>query len=362
MEWMKKFGEFVFQDVSDANETKKVALIIRIKSLIMGVYFLMQTILFVADGLYPMAFFGVLFLMGHVVAFGATYTYKTKKVVVYVQLLSISWILLFVVMLGWDCGAQHFLFVLLVFTLLTSFRNTIPKLIFAAAICGTRIGLYIYCRNYLPYYSSDIYDSVAFQILNTTFVFVAITFIIIMFSQNSIEMEKKLVDYNARIRKMASTDPLTQLFNRRFALEHIDQLSKQINSQVDMFNIAIGDIDFFKKVNDTYGHEAGDEVRRKVAEVLGSFMKKRGIVARWGGEEFLLVFEGINGDEAAAALEELRSAISKLKILYEDHVITVTMTFGVEEYDFRAGIDKVIYEADKKLYMGKMAGRNRVVF
>ena len=91
-------------------------------------------------------------------------------------------------------------------------------------------------------------------------------------------------------------------------------------------------------------------------------MKKRGIVARWGGEAFLLVFEGINGDEAALALEDLRDRIAKTKIFYGEQELRVTMTFGIEEYDFRAGIDKIINEADKKLYMGKEAGRNRVVF
>ena len=362
MRWLKKVSGLLLQDVADANETKKVAIIIRMKSLIMSLYFLMQIISFALDRLYPMAILALVFLVGHGIAFAATYSCKSKNVVIYVQLLTLSWILLFVVMLGWDCGAQHFLFVLLVFMLLATFRNVIYKVIFALVLCATRIGLYEYCRYNQPYYPSELYSGPMFQFLNSFFVFASITCVVIMFSQNSIIMEKKLVDYNEKIRRMASVDPLTQLFNRRYALTYIEKLSSQINTQTDMFNIAIGDIDFFKKVNDTYGHEAGDVVLKKIADIIGNYMKKRGIVARWGGEEFLLVFEGINGDEAALALEDLRDRIAKTKIFYGEQELRVTMTFGIEEYDFKAGIDKIINEADKKLYMGKEAGRNRVVF
>ncbi|MBP3278932.1 MAG: GGDEF domain-containing protein, partial [Butyrivibrio sp.] len=129
-----------------------------------------------------------------------------------------------------------------------------------------------------------------------------------------------------------------------------------------MFCIAIGDIDFFKNVNDTYGHEAGDFILQSLAEEFKNFMKARGFVARWGGEEFLFVLPRINGDEAMAVLDELRLIVKKREYVYKEHTIKLTMTFGIEEFSKISGVEKTIEEADKKLYLGKQNGRDQVVF
>lgn len=127
-------------------------------------------------------------------------------------------------------------------------------------------------------------------------------------------------------------------------------------------NIAIGDIDFFKQVNDTYGHEAGDVVLQKLGEILQEYMSKSGLIARWGGEEFLFVFYGINGDESMHKLEELRKMIAAMQIEHENQIIRITITLGLQEHMAGDSVEHTIIEADKKLYIGKQTGRNRVVF
>ena len=91
-------------------------------------------------------------------------------------------------------------------------------------------------------------------------------------------------------------------------------------------------------------------------------MNDKGLVARWGGEEFLLLFWGINGDNVYVELEKIRSKLENIKVKHGEHVISVTMTFGMDEYDPSQPIEYTISSADKKLYIGKKTGRNKVVF
>ena len=128
------------------------------------------------------------------------------------------------------------------------------------------------------------------------------------------------------------------------------------------FCVAIGDVDFFKKVNDNYGHDAGDYVLVTLSELFRNSLKGRGMVARWGGEEFLFTFEGMNVQQAYAALELLRFQIEKYNFQHKEQNIKVTMTFGIEEYSQIIGIESTISKADIKLYEGKNNGRNKVVY
>ena len=93
-----------------------------------------------------------------------------------------------------------------------------------------------------------------------------------------------------------------------------------------------------------------------------AFMKNRGTVSRWGGEEFLFYFKEDNGDIVFGELEKLRSLLSKTSIEYNGNSIPVTMTFGLQEYDSNQPLDYTINHADKKLYQGKQTGRNKVIF
>lgn len=115
-------------------------------------------------------------------------------------------------------------------------------------------------------------------------------------------------------------------------------------------------------MNDTYGHEAGDEVLKHVAKLLEEHMKHRGYVARWGGEEFLFLFKNGNGDEAKMDLERIRSRVEESVVRWENQDIQITMTFGLVEYRSKDSLEENISLADQKLYSGKKAGRNRVVF
>lgn len=162
------------------------------------------------------------------------------------------------------------------------------------------------------------------------------------------------------LRTMIEQDALTELYNRRSGDKKLRQVFEGARSSGHSFAIAIGDIDFFKKVNDTYGHECGDAVLKNVSALLKQHMWHRGFAARWGGEEFLLVFENVDLAEARNQLELLMDKIHELDTLYEGQHVKVNMTFGLI-CDPDKDIHALLKEADEKLYIGKTNGRNQVV-
>lgn len=233
----------------------------------------------------------------------------------------------------------------------------------AVGACALRLALYAYARNFKPYSPLDPGISVLIQILNTIFIFAQITAVMIIFTKDAQKMEQKLVRYNTKLQKLASVDALTGLWNRRSMWEYIRAVEYDYEvGNAGFVSIAIADIDFFKRINDTYGHDAGDEVLKAVAELFMDKMKTYGRVCRWGGEEFLFVFYGRNGDAAYDVLQEIYDEIHRLTVSYENEEIRITMTFGLEEYDKNDGMEMAIRRADEKLYQGKETGRDKIVY
>lgn len=171
------------------------------------------------------------------------------------------------------------------------------------------------------------------------------------------EIGNASVKLQLSLKKLIERDGLTGLYNRRAGEKNLDDLEKQHVKSA----IAIGDIDFFKKFNDSFGHECGDEVLREVAKTLNEGMRGKGFVARWGGEEFLLVFEGFDKMAAGLALGEILQSVRDNKVLYDGQEHSVTMTFGVTDRLDDEKVSDQIRRADDKLYEGKQGGRNRVI-
>ena len=151
-------------------------------------------------------------------------------------------------------------------------------------------------------------------------------------------------------------DGLTGLLSQK------SYLNRTLNLRAEDKMLIVFDVDDFKNINDTYGHDAGDEVLKAVAELFMDKMKTYGRVCRWGGEEFLFVFYGRNGDAAYDVLQEIYDEIHRLTVSYENEEIRITMTFGLEEYDKNDGMEMAIRRADEKLYQGKETGRDKIVY
>lgn len=175
------------------------------------------------------------------------------------------------------------------------------------------------------------------------------------------EIEKR-IKAEALLKNAAQYDFLTSTVNRR-GLIHIFNKYILVNSKarIPIF-IAMGDIDFFKIFNDTYGHAAGDKVLVEIAAIMQRHIKSDEVVCRWGGEEFVLMLVGRDHDEAMQVTEKIRREIAENVILWENSIILhTTMTFGISEYTQDENFEKTIINADHALYIGKTSGRNQVV-
>jgi diguanylate cyclase (GGDEF)-like protein len=166
--------------------------------------------------------------------------------------------------------------------------------------------------------------------------------------------------YIELIREMAIRDELTGLYNRRHVLELLDHEKNRSSRGGGIFCIAILDIDHFKNVNDTYGHQAGDTVLQAVATTMKNTMRSTEYCARYGGEEFLIALTqtGING--ALIGVERVRANIEKIPFPDIGPDFKITVSIGLSEHKIREEIDDVIARADEALYRAKNGGRNRV--
>lgn len=174
------------------------------------------------------------------------------------------------------------------------------------------------------------------------------------------EMSRYLIKMQKSLQKLVEQDILTNLYNRRSGEKFLKHVSEKYTKDKTPFCVAIGDVDHFKNVNDTYGHECGDVALAEISARIRKHMQGRGFAARWGGEEILLVYDNMELETAASCIEELMEAIRSKPVDYGETAIQVTMTFGLAAGN--AGkIEHIVRDADAKMYQGKNSGRNKVV-
>lgn len=162
------------------------------------------------------------------------------------------------------------------------------------------------------------------------------------------------------IRQFVERDALTDLYNRRSGEQKMNHSQIKCLESKRPLSVVLCDIDFFKKVNDTYGHESGDIVLKNVAHILKESLRSKGYAIRWGGEEFLLIFENHDKVETHRALLVMKERINGFTHEVTGDSIHITMTYGVA-CDASKTMEELVKEADDKLYEGKRNGRNQIV-
>lgn len=168
------------------------------------------------------------------------------------------------------------------------------------------------------------------------------------------EIGEYAVAVSQSLNEMVTRDPLTRLLNRRACLQRVQEWESK------KYTLVMGDIDFFKNVNDTYGHEMGDTVLKFVSNMLTEQTGENGFVSRWGGEEFLLCFDCAE-TEVCEGLEKTRQRIEDKKFETDGHAFHITITFGLTEHGENEDFDETLKRADDLLYQGKKKGRNRIM-
>lgn len=171
----------------------------------------------------------------------------------------------------------------------------------------------------------------------------------------------ELYEAKKQLEISSRTDPLTSLLNRRGMEEKLITEIDRMERSNKIFSLILCDIDFFKKVNDNYGHDAGDYILRQISKTIDKQSRKQDVVCRWGGEEFLLLLPETELDGAVALAEKLRIQVEEEVQVFKSQKIYITLSLGVACMEKGQEVDNCIKKADLRLYSAKERGRNIVV-
>lgn len=186
-------------------------------------------------------------------------------------------------------------------------------------------------------------------------------------NENIVALEAEL----ERLTRLVYYDELTGILNHRGFLEEAGKtfrkisfgetpLERRLGLQIP-FSLIFIDLDDFKKINDTYGHEIGDLALKSISVVLAEQLRSNDIFARWGGEEFVVALLGADSNATKIAAEKLRRAIETKKLLVDSKSLRITASFGIKTYEKEKNLLDLINSADKAMYEAKKTGKNRVV-
>lgn len=177
------------------------------------------------------------------------------------------------------------------------------------------------------------------------------------------ELEAKSCELEAALGELehaSRTDHLTGLANRRYMLSRLQEEFARFARAGRPFSLLVGDVDHFKRINDTYGHDFGDQVLQTLSQLMKGNLRTQDLVSRWGGEEFLVLLPESDEEGALLVAERLRRHIEQLSFPATPSLHGVTITFGGTTARPGQSLEALIQEADEKLYEGKRAGRNCV--
>lgn len=187
-----------------------------------------------------------------------------------------------------------------------------------------------------------------------------ISVVFAMFAYLSSYYYSTIIETQRHLSKLAMTDPLTGLYNRRHILDVANYEAVQQKRIPSGLSVIIADIDYFKQINDTHGHDVGDAVLVAVSQTIRKSIREQDSAARWGGEEFLIVLPNTNLSDATLIADRIRENVAAITVPVAQQAISTSVTLGVSCYHIGESISNTIANADALLYKGKKAGRNRV--
>lgn len=200
-------------------------------------------------------------------------------------------------------------------------------------------------------------------VILATSVLICILLVIYFIAFKMINITTKELDLSLNtLERLASIDSLTSIYNRDYIFKELNIEVARSLREKKVLSTILFDLDFFKNVNDCYGHQFGDEVLQKVAQIIQDNIRQYDSVGRYGGEEFLVVLPNADEYKAADVAERVRTSIENMSIKCGEKVVKVTISAGVSTLNVdETNIEKLIKRADKALYAAKKNGRNQVI-
>ena len=182
--------------------------------------------------------------------------------------------------------------------------------------------------------------------------------------QYRIRIGERIIELERRVMDLAATDYLTGVLNRRAFMERLEQEIERSRRGNTSLSLIMADIDYFKRVNDRFGHQEGDIVLQKFVDQLTTSLRGYDFISRYGGEEFFVCLPGADGSQAGSVAERLRKKVEEMEVVFpgSSQSIRITASFGVACFmlEPQESIDSLIKRADEAMYRAKNEGRNRI--
>ena len=356
-----KLREYFINNIS--SDRFKFTLIIYAVTMVHTVY----VFLFAALGVTPLFIFNIgsvtfYIFCARIVKYGFEKDFFKVFYSTYIEI--VLHCLLATIFVGWRYGFSYYMFGLIPFcyyiciTMMESKHKYLIATVLGLLAYITFIGCRMISLTFGSIYTLDISPVSEFfiYVYNTTSNFVFLFIVILIFITDMQSANNILHLQNAKLDNMASIDPLTGLYNRRSMQTYLDEAIKLEND----FSMVMCDIDNFKKVNDTYGHDFGDVVLKEVASIIKQHVDNSGHVCRWGGEEVLILVNN-SLDYTCQIAENIRKSVESHDFRLHGKTIHCSLTLGIATHKKGSPIDETITHADSRLYYGKQHGKNRVV-
>ena len=206
---------------------------------------------------------------------------------------------------------------------------------------------------YMQGYFLDTFYSHVYK-LGMILSFIFVSFVTGVYTYSREKSLRKMKKIHSDLEFFLKRDPLTGLYNRRGYTDKIDGIGDKHGVML------MCDIDYFKNINDTHGHDAGDLVIQEVANCIRKNLRKEDVAIRWGGEEFLIFLSDININNGYIVAEKLRESIERMTIYYKDIALQVTLSVGIAIINDNAPLEEAIRHADNAMYVAKKSGRNKI--
>lgn len=273
------------------------------------------------------------------------------------------------ILLGWEWGFMIYTMALIPVTFyltytLPHFKGSVfAPITTSAIVCVCYITIRAVTYHITPVYTSGLDQKVYmfFYLFNTMVALGMQLVCSILFALEIRYMQRRLEQENLTLGELANYDPLTHLLNRRSMNLHLKQAMEQATGEKPKpFCLILADVDNFKGVNDTYGHDCGDVVLIAVADVISGNVRENDYVCRWGGEEILILLQE-DLDVAIQVAKRICKDVACNVVHCKNTDISVTLTLGISRYEQEKTIRSMIEEADQNLYYGKKNGKNQVV-
>lgn len=319
--------------------------------LLAGLIDFLYLLFFGAIGATLLAWINVVSMAIYLSAFTLVRWWRLRPAVLLIWAESFSHAVLGTLMLGWDSGFYYLLLMFVPLIVIGSPRRR--AWVFIASI--------LVFLSALRYLSHDLGPLAPISSLHLEWLnWGNFVLFVVMFAGAADYYRGQMAKVEAMQLALATTDTLTGLFNRRHFNEISERAVAQARRTKSPCAVALLDIDHFKSFNDTHGHEAGDRVLVSVAQTLGASLRESDVLARWGGEEFVLLMADTEMSGALIMAERIRSAVEASEVRYGSVVLRCTISIGLSMVQADQGFNAVMVKADNALYQSKAAGRNRV--